>query len=355
MKKTVTIIMILAMVMLVFAGCKTKKEVTPTDNSTTDNSTTDNSNKDNSSKDNSSKEDYEIAVVVKLTGIPFFNVMEEGVKKAAKDLGVNAYVTGATDADPALQKKIIEDLITTGVDAIVVVPNDATVLEPTLKSAQEKGILVIANESPGQVGADYDTEMIDNKNFAIAAAEAAAKAAGGEGQYVLFVGGLSVPLHNEWADLATEYLAENYPNMTEATDRIPCGEDTELSRTKTLELIKSYPDLKAIIGWGSLGPIGAAEALREKKMTDDIAVTGTVIPSQAAQYLADGSIDHGVLWNPSDSGYAAVYVAKSLLEGKDVESIDVPEIGKPKVDNGNVLIFDATLNITNENADSLGF
>jgi len=335
MKKTVLVLMALILVMLTIAGCAPKEEVKTEDASATD--------------------EYEIAVVVKLTGIPFFNVMEEGVDKAAEDFGVNAYVTGATDADPALQKKIIEDLIATGVDAIVVVPNDATVLEPTLKDAQEKGILVIANESPGQAGADYDVEMIINKSFAIAAAEAAAVAAGGEGQYVLFVGGLSVPLHNEWADLAKEYLAEEYPNMTEATDRIPCGEDTELARTKTLELIKSYPDLTAIIGWGSLGPIGAAEALREKGLTDVVAVTGTVIPSQAAQYLADGSIDHGVLWNPADSGYAAVYLAKALLDGKEISSIDVPGVGKPTVTDGNVLLFDATLNITSENADSLGF
>ena len=33
-------------------------------------------------------DEYEIAVVVKILGIPFFNVLEEGVKEAAEDLGV---------------------------------------------------------------------------------------------------------------------------------------------------------------------------------------------------------------------------------------------------------------------------
>ena len=42
-------------------------------------------------------DEYEIAVVVKILGIPFFNVLEEGVKEAAEDLGVNAYVTGPTE------------------------------------------------------------------------------------------------------------------------------------------------------------------------------------------------------------------------------------------------------------------
>lgn len=304
-----------------------------------------------------SGEPLEIAVVVKVVGIPFFNSFEEGVKRAAKDLGVNAYVTGPTDADPAQQVKVIEDLISAGVDGIVVVPNDATALEAVLQRARDKGIFVIANESPGQKGADFDIELIDNQKFAEAAAEAAAQAMGGKGEYAMFVGGLSVPLHNTWADAVKVYLAEKYPDMKEATDRIPCGEDAELAHTKTLELIKAYPNLSGIIGFGSLGPIGAAQAVREKGLVDKLAVVGNVMPSQAAPYLKDGSLVEGLLWNPSESGYATVYAAKYLLEGKDVTAPDfeVPGIGKPEVRDGNVLVFDATLHITKDNCDSLGF
>jgi simple sugar transport system substrate-binding protein len=301
-------------------------------------------------------EDMEIPVVVKIEGIPFFNVLGEGVKKAADELGVNAYTVGPTDADPAQQVKLVEDLINTGVKSITVVPNDATALEAVFKRAQEKGITVIANESPGQPGADWDIEMIDNEKFGIACAEAAASAAGGEGGYVMFVGGLSVPLHNTWADVARDYLAEKYPNMKEVTDRIPCGEDADLARTKTLELMKSYPELKTIIGFGSLGPIGAAQAVREKGLNDDFTVVGTVIPSQASEYLKDGSVDKGFLWDPSDSGYACVYTAYHILSGGTIdENFEIPGIGKPSIQNGNVLAFDATLEITAENADSLGF
>jgi len=130
-------------------------------------------------------DEYEVAVVVKVTGIPFFNVFEEGVKKAGEELGINAYVTGPTDADPAQQVRIIEDLISTDIDALVVVPNDATALEAVLERARDKGIIVIANESPGQIGADYDVEMINNKTFAEQIAESAAQSMGGKGEYAM--------------------------------------------------------------------------------------------------------------------------------------------------------------------------
>ncbi len=48
-----------------------------------------------------------------------------GVDRAAGELSVNAYQTGPAEADPAAQVKIVEDLISKGVDAIAVVPNDA--------------------------------------------------------------------------------------------------------------------------------------------------------------------------------------------------------------------------------------
>jgi len=60
----------------------------------------------------------EIAVVVKIDGIPWYNLHGQGVEQASADLGVNAFQVGPVDADPAQQVKIIEDLIARGVDAI---------------------------------------------------------------------------------------------------------------------------------------------------------------------------------------------------------------------------------------------
>lgn len=301
------------------------------------------------------KEPYEIAVVVKITGIPWFNVVETGVKRAATELGVNAYQTGPAQADPAQQVKVVEDLIAKGVDAIAVVPNDAKSLEPVFKKAKEKGIVVITHESPDQVGNDYDFELIDNVKFGQQAWEQLVRHMGDSGEYAIFVGSLTVPLHNFWADTGLAYAKEKYPNLKPVTDRIPCGEDADLARQKTLELLTAYPNLKGIVGFGSLGPIGAAQALREKGMGDKVAVVGTVIPSHAAPYLKDGSMDEGILWNPADAGFGMVWLAKYILDGNKVESgMEIPGIGKVTVE-GNVVKADAILDITAENAEQLGF
>jgi simple sugar transport system substrate-binding protein len=300
-------------------------------------------------------EPYEIAVIVKITGIPWFNRLEEGVIQAAEDLNVNAYQVGPADADPAQQAKLVEDMISKGVDAIAVVPNDATALEPIFERAKEAGIVVLTHESPDQVGNDYDLELIDNVAFGQHHWDMLVENMGDSGQYAIFVGGLTVPLHNLWADEGLKYAAEKYPNLELVTERIPCGEDQELSRQTTLDLLQSYPDLKGIIGFGSLGPPGAAQALIEKGLTEDVAVVGTVLPGHAAPYLKDGSMDHGILWDPKDAGYSLVWTAVQLLNGGEItDGMDVPGVGVITMD-GNVIKVDAMLNITADNAEDLGF
>lgn len=297
----------------------------------------------------------EIAVVVKITGIPWFNTVEKGVKKAAAELGVNAYQTGPAQADPAAQVKIVEDLVAKGVSAIAVVPNDAKALEPVFAKAKEKGIPVITHESVGQVGADYDFELIDNTKFGEHAWDVLVKYMGDSGDYAIFVGSLTVPGHNAWADAGIAYAKTKYPNLHLVTDRIPCGEDQELARQKTLELLQAYPNLKGIIGFGSLGPPGAAQALTEKGLAGKVTVVGTVIPSQAAPYLKDGSMQQGFIWNPADAGYSMVWLAKYILGGgKPATGLEIPGIGAVTVDGINITA-NAILDITKENADSLGF
>jgi simple sugar transport system substrate-binding protein len=298
---------------------------------------------------------YEIAVVVKITGIPWFNRMEEGVNKAAQELGVNSYQVGPADADPAQQVKLVEDLITKGVDAIAVVPNDAKALEPVFQKAKEKGIIIITHESPDQVGNDYDLELIDNVKFGQHHWDKLVEYMGDSGQYAILVGSLTVPLHNLWADEGIKYAEEKYPNLELVTERIPSAEDQELSRQKVLELIKAYPDLKGVVGFGSLGPPGAAQAVKEKGLEDKIAVVGTVLPEHASPYLKDGSLDWGILWDPGDAGYGMVWIAKHVLDGNTIENgQDIAGLGKTEL-NGKVIKVDAMIDITAENAEQYGF
>src|SRR5690349_4964761 len=81
----------------------------------------------------------DIATVVKIAGIQWFNRMEEGVKQYAADTCNNAFQVGPAQADPQQQAALIEHMIAQGVDAIAVVPMSPEALETVLGRAQEAG------------------------------------------------------------------------------------------------------------------------------------------------------------------------------------------------------------------------
>src|SRR5258707_13818827 len=189
--------------------------------------------------------------------------MEKGIQKAGKEDNLNAYMIGPTSADTAQQVRAVEDLIAKKVKVMAVVPNDAKALEPVFDRAKEAGIQVITHESPGQKGALWDIEMIDNKEFGELHMKSLAKAMGEEGEYIVYVGSLTVPLHNLWADAAIAYQKEHYRKMNLVADRFGVAETVDDTDKTALEMVVAHPNLKWILRLGTLGPIGAGRALRE--------------------------------------------------------------------------------------------
>jgi simple sugar transport system substrate-binding protein len=296
-----------------------------------------------------------MVTVVKIAGIPWFNALEKGIQKGAKDFSINATMVGPANVDPAQQVKLLDDLIAKKVNVIGLVPLDVKVTEPVLKRAQAAGIKVITHEGPEQEGRDWNVELIDSVKFGEVQMQRLAKEMGEEGEYVVYVGTLTTPLHNKWADAAIAYQKEHYPKKKLVTDRFPGADEIDTSYKTTLDVIKAYPNLKGILGFGSNGPIGAGNAVREKRLQKKIAVVGTVLPSQAKQLIMDDIVREGFLWNPTDAGYAMVAVAKLVLDGKEIkDGIEVPGLGKATVDVANKQIkVDKIMRINKETVDGL--
>ena len=286
----------------------------------------------------------------------WFDRMEVGLKKAGAQYGITVSQQAPAAADEAQQVRLIEDAINQGNNAILVVPNDAKSIEPAFARAQGKKIVTITHESPNQKNADFDIEMIDNKAFGATAMELMVKSMGvNEGEYVVFVGSLTVPAHNIWADAAIARGKEKYPGLKQVADRYPVSEDQNAARQAALDIITAHPNIKAFLAFGSQGAPGAAQAVREKGLIGKITVIGTTSPSQASQYLKDGSFSTSILWDPAEAGYAMAYLAKLVLDGKKSTigaNLDIPTLGKPLAFSGNTLVYDRPLILTKDNVDN---
>ncbi len=282
-----------------------------------------------------------MGVVVKIGGIPWFNAMEVGIENQAEALGWDAWMVGPTSADPALQVRAVEDLIAQGVDAIGVVPNDAEVLEPVLARAREAGILVITHESPDQQNVDWNFELASAEGFGEAHAMMLAEAMGGDGEYAVYVGSLTVPLHNAWADAAIAYLDENYPDMTLVADRFGVAESVDDSRSTALDLMRANPELEGFLAFGSQGPIGAGRAIQEMRRGGEVHVLGPFSPGQGRRLVHDGIITGGFMWNPMQAGEVFVTMADLLHDGQEIsEGMEIEGLGvvSPDFETSNIIV-----------------
>lgn len=294
-----------------------------------------------------------IGVVVKIGGIPWFNAMEAGIKKKGAELGVKAFMIGPTSADPALQVRAIEDLIAQKVDVIGVVPNDAQVLEPVLERARAAGIKVVTHESPNQKNADYDFELASVKGFGEAYGKSLVQAMGGKGGYAVFVGSLTVPLHNAWADAAIAYIKANAPDMKLVGDRYGVAENVDQSRSTALDLMRAHPDLTGFLAFGSQGPIGAARAVAEKHMDGKIVVMGPFSPGQGRKLVHDGVLTGGFMWNPELAGEVFVTLGTMVAKGEPIkDGTEIPGLGTVHPV-GHNLIVDQLVNLNKDTVDDL--
>lgn len=300
-----------------------------------------------------------IAVVPKLIGIPYFNSSEEGAIQAGKDLGVEVIYTGPTEADAAQQVKVIEDLISQNVDAIAVAPNDAASLTPVLKKAKEQGIIVIDWDTPAdQSLVELSVHQIDDEAYGRHFTKTLVEQMGTEeGEIAIVTGGLSAANLNTWIDAAKKELEENYPGLKLVTDKIPTDEKQQVAYQKTLDLMKSHPNLKGIMVFSTPAPLGVAQAIQEKEMQDKIAVIGGTLPKDSIPYLEDGSLDMAVLWEPDKLGYLTVALAKDLVEGEkpengqNIENVGGIELWK----DGKTVIMGPPTDFTKENAGDYDF
>lgn len=260
---------------------------------------------------------YTIVTVVKITGINWFNRMEEGVKKYAKDTGNTATQTGPSTADAAQQAAIIEDLIAKKPDAIAVVPFSPETLEPVLKKAMARGIKVITHEADNQMNTLYDIEAFDNVAFGANLNVRLAKCMGGSGKWAVFVGSLTSKTHNQWADGGITNAKKN-PGMTLVESKQETADDADQAYQKAKELIRKYPDIKGFQGSASTDVAGIGRAVEEAGLEGKTCVYGTSLPSIAGKYLDSGAVDGIGFWDPADAGYVMNKVAQLVLQGKKI-------------------------------------
>jgi fructose transport system substrate-binding protein len=90
-----------------------------------------------------------VGLITKTETNPFFVKMKEGAQAAAKSQGAKLLTaSGKSDGDNAGQVTAIENMVSAGAKAVLITPSDSKAIVPAIKRARDKGVMVIALDSP---------------------------------------------------------------------------------------------------------------------------------------------------------------------------------------------------------------
>ena len=256
---------------------------------------------------------------------PFFKVIGDSIEEAAKTFGYEVLILDPNN-DPKLQSDQIDDFISKGVAAIILVPCDRIGVGQSVKAANEAGIPVFTVDAQcAAEGVDIVSHVgTDNFQGGELAGKAMIEALpnGGEvlvldhkiaNSCVLRVNGFKKVIDAHNAEVTDESL------KLKIVAELPSGGDNTISYNATTAQLDAHPDLAGIFAINDPGALGAYTAVKEKGKEEVIKIIGFDGQKEGKLAIKEGKIYADPIQFPRQMGTQIVDKIIAHLAGDEVE------------------------------------
>ena len=174
-------------------------------------------------------------------------------------------------------------------------------------------------------------QMIGEKQIQMAADEI-----GGAGEIAILSASAQATNQNIWIGVMKKVLEKPEYSKIKLVATVYGDDQSDKSYREAIGLLRSHPDLKAIIAPTTVGIVAASKAVADEHLVGKVYVTGLGLPSEMAGHVKSGAVKEFAIWNPIDLGYAATYAAdqfvKGKVEAKPGASVSVGRLGSVTLD-----------------------
>ncbi len=261
---------------------------------------------------------YTIAVVPKGLGHQFWMTVKAGADAAGRDLDARILWNGpAKETEVAKQINIIQDMMSRGVDGIVMAACNENALVDTIAQAMDRGIPVVTVDSG--VNSDLPVSFIatDNIEGAKAAAAKMAELIGGAGD----VGQLPFVPGAATSEMREKGFAEGLKDFPDVklVATIHTHSDTAKALAATEDMMTAHPNLKGIFAGNEAAAIGAIQAIETAGKAGEIKLIAFDASPEQLDALKRGTMHALIVQDPFRMGYDGVKTVIDAIEGKPVE------------------------------------
>lgn len=328
MKKTISILMAIAMI-FVLAACGSNQKLTDNDSSAPASNAESNSTSA-STDTGAGNGKLKIGMSNSILSIDFFVALKQGVEQGTAKNGYELINTNS-NGDAAKQVADIEDMIQKGVDAIIVNPQDVDAIVPAIEKANQAKIPVIALDrgaSSGELLSFLETDNVEmGRKAADYIAEELKKEYGEyKGNVVELQGLLGTTAARDRGKGFNDQMSSKYPNI-----KIVARQAADFNQEKALNvminIMQANTQIDAVFGHNDDNTVGAANAIDQAGKfkpigdKDHIVIIGIDGTRGAIEAIEDGRIDATISQVPIEMGELAVdYVKQVLVDKKTVEN-----------------------------------
>ncbi len=291
-----------------------------------------------------------VGLITKTDTNPFFVKMKEGAQRAAKAKGAKLLTAaGKSDGDNAGQVTAIENMVSAGAKTILITPSDSKAIVPAIKKARDKGVMVIALDSPTDPQ-DATDALFATDNFkagVLIGQYAKAMFAGKPAKIAmldLFPGHpVGLTRHNGFlAGFGASGLTATSKDLAKTADVVCMADsygDQAKGQTAMENCLQKNPDINLVYTINEPAAAGAYKALKaagKEKNVTIVSVDGGcagvrdvkagVIAATAQQYplkMAEMAMDAGVEYAKSGKkAHGYVDTGVTLITDKKVAGVD---------------------------------
>ena len=263
----------------------------------------------------------------------WMSYMHDGFRAAAEEAGVRMTMVDGKN-DPAVQQGQVETFITQGVDAIVIVPVQASTMGPIIDATEAADIpLVAVNRFPPEpMFSRLATYVGSDEVYAgTVQAEKIAELLGGQGDVVIIHGQFGHPAEIGRTQ-GNKAVFDKFPGINVVRE-----DTSEWQRAKALELMENWIqagfNIDAVVGNNDESAIGAAMALEQVGMLDQVFIAGVDATPDALQFMKEGKLDVTVFQDAYGQGYGGIDAAIKAANGEALpDMVSIPyELVTPDV------------------------
>ena len=262
--------------------------------------------------------DYEVAFIQGVAGDEFYITMQCGIEAAAEELGVTVTTQGPQQFDPALQTPIVDSVVASQPDGLLIAPTDVSAMNRPIRAAADAGITVGLVDTTLEDPSMAVTQVASDNEGGGAAAFEAIKQANPDGGTVLVVGhepGIST---NEARIKGFNDALAQDPAFTALPTQYAQNDPAEGARIVTSTL-QAHPDLIGIFGTNLFAAEGAATGLRQAGATGVTVVGFDAGPAQV-EALQNGTVQALVAQQPADIGRQGLEQVVASLNGEEPQA-----------------------------------